>query len=237
MKTVVTISPSYRHLQTFIQHLPSIFEAGGISIYKARNEIKTFEVGGLVFTVKSYKKPHLINKIVYGMFRQSKAKRAFLFAGRLLQSGISTPEPVAYVEQYKAGLLTHSYFVSLFVTDAHILRELHDYQVEGNEVLLKSLAGFTARMHDSRIYPIDYSPGNVLFDLYDGQFKFTLLDINRMKFCHVSERMAGRSFRRLCMQRNVLEFIAKEYAVLRGYQPDSFVADVVKHHIGFWKRH
>lgn len=237
MKTVTVISPSHKNVSHFIHSLPDIFHSEGVSIYKARNEIKNFTVGDTVYTVKGYKRPHFVNKIAYGVFRQSKAKRAFLYADRLLSNGVSTPQPVAYIEQYQGGLLMNSYFVSLFSPESHILRELIDIQIAGNEELLVSFAAFTASVHNRNIYPIDYSPGNVLFDRIDGKFHFTLLDINRMKFGSVSRKMAARSFRRLQMNRDILIFIAAEYARLQNYPETDFTNEVLRYHTSFWSKH
>jgi hypothetical protein len=236
MKTVVTIAPAHQQYTSFIHSLPLIFNSEGTSIYKARNEIKNFEIDGKLFTVKGYRRPHIINRIAYGTFRQSKAKRAYDYALRLLKKNISTPEPVAYIEQYECGLLCNSYFVSLFATESHLLRELHDYKVEGNETLLNALAAYTAYIHERDVFPIDYSPGNVLFESEDGKFRFTLLDINRMQFRVVTQKMAARCFRRFTMDQSLISFIAKEYARIRGYEPTAFSCEAIKYHTNFWKR-
>lgn len=236
MKTIIIIAPQYQQLKTFISSLPHDFQSKGTTIYKARNEIKNFEIEGKLLTVKGYKRPHIINQIVYGTFRQSKAKRAYNYALQLREKGISTPEPVAYIEQYKGLLMTNSYFVSLFSPESHILRELSDYKVEGNEELLNALAAYTASMHEKEVYPIDYSPGNVLFEKENGTFRFTLLDINRMKFGIVTERIAAQCFRRFFMDQTLIEFIAREYARLRGFEPSAFAKDAIRYHTGFWKK-
>ena len=237
MKTLLTVSPRYNEISQFIESIPQIFHSQGTLIYKARNEIKNFEVDGLRLTVKHYKKPHIINQIAYSSLRQSKAKRAYFYAQRLIETGIKTPEPVAYIEQYSNGLLTNAYFVSLFETYPHILRELWGYSVEGNEPLLTALASYTANMHNKNIYPVDYSPGNVLFDNQGEGYQFSLLDINRMRFRPVSKVMAARGFRRFHVQPDVLKAIAGEYARLRGYDIPSFVMQTLHHYNAFWKRH
>ena len=73
----IIINPTYQHLTKFIESLPQIFEYQGNSIYKARNEIKTFVVDGTTINVKSYQKPILINRIAYTFFRKTKAERAY----------------------------------------------------------------------------------------------------------------------------------------------------------------
>jgi hypothetical protein len=42
--------------------------------------------------------PHLINKIVYKKFRKSKARRSYEYATLLLDKGIGTPQPIAFLE-------------------------------------------------------------------------------------------------------------------------------------------
>lgn len=235
MKTVITISPDYQHISSFINTISQNFQSQGTTIYKARNEIKNFDIDNQTFTVKKYKRPHIINQIAYGTFRQSKAQRAYSYAFLLLNKGINTPVPVAYIEQYHGFLMTDSYFISLFSPESHILRELSDYTVEGNENFLKALAAYTASIHEQEIYPVDYSPGNVLFENTNGTFRFTLLDINRMKFGFVTKEMAVRCFRRFFMDQSLIEFIAAEYARLRGFDPAVFVKSALKHHSHFWK--
>jgi hypothetical protein len=237
MNTRITVSPRYNEISQFIHSIPQIFHSQGITIYKARNEIKKFEVNGVQLTVKKYQKPHIINQIAYGIFRQSKAKRAYLYAHRLLETGIATPEPIAYIEQRYGWLLINAYFVSIFEDYPHILRELHDYTVKGNEPLLKAFASYTANMHSKDIYPVDYSPGNVLFDQQEDTFHFTLLDINRMRFEPVNQEMAACGFRRLHVKPEVLIAIATEYAKLRGYCIHSFVEQTQYYHTKFWKKH
>ena len=46
------------------------------------------------FVVKSFHRPNLINRFVYGIFRPSKAKRSYIHAGMFLEIGVGTPRPV-----------------------------------------------------------------------------------------------------------------------------------------------
>ena len=63
----------------------------GKTIYKARNEIKVFEVDGVELNVKRYRVPLLINRVIYRFFRQPKAVRAYEYALRLVAKGFETP--------------------------------------------------------------------------------------------------------------------------------------------------
>ena len=62
-----------------------------------RNKIKLFELEGKTINIKSFKIPNLINKIAYKYFRKSKARRSFEFANHLLDNGLGTPKPTAYL--------------------------------------------------------------------------------------------------------------------------------------------
>ncbi len=65
-----------------------------------RNKIKLFELEGKTINIKSFKIPHLINKIAYKYFRKSKARRSYEYANRLIENGIGTPQPIAYAENF-----------------------------------------------------------------------------------------------------------------------------------------
>ena len=56
--------------KSFLLDIENHFNTSSNSIHKARNEIKIIDE----FVVKSFKIPHIINKIAYTFFRDSKAK-------------------------------------------------------------------------------------------------------------------------------------------------------------------
>jgi len=95
------INPKYKELESFLKELPANFDHSGELIYEGRNTIRTFYVKGYLLNVKSFKIPHLINKIAYAWLRGSKAKHSYLYAMKLIKKGASTPEPVACVEVLK----------------------------------------------------------------------------------------------------------------------------------------
>ena len=58
---------------------------------------------------KSFKKPNFFNRIVYSFFRDSKAKKSYMYAKKI---GHFTPKPIGYIEFYENKLLSESFFVS-----------------------------------------------------------------------------------------------------------------------------
>ena len=62
------------------------------------------------------------------------------------------------------------------------LYEFGDADIEECKDVVKAFAQYTARLHEAGILHRDYSPGNILFDKIDGEYQFSLVDINRMSF-------------------------------------------------------
>ena len=220
MKTVV-IHPDYACFSEFINCLPEIFNTEGKRIFKQRNELKIFERTGLEFVVKSYKIPHIINKIAYSFLRDSKAKRSFRYATILLNKGIQTPTPVAYIEIRKYGLLFNSFFISIKSRLDREIREISD-SPDSPEVysVLTELARFTADLHNHGVFHQDYSPGNILFGKTGGHYDFELVDLNRIRFCKVTMKMGCKDLRRLYVVKDHFVFLARQYAQQRGFDPD-----------------
>ncbi|MGC9150269.1 MAG: lipopolysaccharide kinase InaA family protein [Microbacter sp.] len=236
MTTKIIVSPTHQSLHAFLTNIPNTFPVQGKTIYKARNEIKLMKINGELLVVKSYKQPHFINRIAYGLLRKSKAHRAFEYAQRLIDKQINTPFPIAYIEQRTMGLLTNSYFISAFCPYTHLLRELWDYASPDKHELIQSFAIFTTYLHSRNIYPVDYSPGNILFEKGVDGFQFSLIDINRMRFTEVSPRMAAFGFRRLRVDESTLTEIAETYANLRSIEKEKFIQKTLRFHRQFWKK-
>jgi tRNA A-37 threonylcarbamoyl transferase component Bud32 len=209
----VVINPKYKFLDSFIRNIPTVFEKEGELIYEARNKLKSYDIQGVKIIVKSYKKPHFINRIAYTIIRPSKAKRAYEYAFKLLDKGIQTPEPIAYIEINKNGLLETSYYISIFEKDYNYIRSYMSNHAKDDNLLLE-LAKFICLLHEKGILFLDMSPGNILYKKNNDLYDFCLVDINRMKFMKsipLSRRY--KSFKRLSNNTEILTIVAKEYAV------------------------
>ena len=212
------INPKYNLLSKFVNELPESFATNGEVIYQDRNIVKRFQVQGFDVVVKSFRKPIFVNRIAYTFLRKSKAQRSYEYGLEILKRGFDSPEPIAFLELYQNGLLSRSYFVSIFKAGTETVRQLMEGKVAGNEVLLTAFAKFTAEIHKAEILHIDYSPGNILYKTNEnGDFEFSLIDINRLKFKSVNQEVAVVNLSRLCTSREVLSFIARSYANFRGW--------------------
>ncbi len=180
-----------------------------------RNVIKIIEINGHRYNIKGFKIPNLVNKIAYRFFRSSKAERSFLYAHKLLESGILTPYPEAFVEKTSLLFFGRSYYVSKQLNYDFTIRKLIDEpDFEDYDNILRQFTKFTFDLHEKGIQFLDHSPGNTLIKQNGNSYTFYLVDLNRMAFKTLSfdERVAN--FARLSPTGYMLDVISDEYAKL-----------------------
>ncbi len=241
MSNALRINPKYAHLRNYIASLPTFFEDEGTYIYGGRrNLIKCFTApDGTVVNVKRFCQPRLFNRLVYSYgIRQPKGQRAFDYPARLLDKGIETPEAVAYIEERNVlGLLGQCYFVSIQCSYAHRLYEMQQATPSVYEPLAEALAVYTANMHNQGVLHLDFSPGNVLWDIVDGHYRFSVVDINRMHFGMVSMEKGCKSFARLWGPKRFMQLLVRRYAMLRDFNPDQAETILMCERKAFWMRY
>ncbi len=182
-----------------------------------RNKIKLFDLEEKTINIKSFKIPHLINKIAYKYFRKSKARRSYEFANKLLENGIGTPQPIAYAENFKFSGLENSYYISEHLEAELTFRELVlDPEYPDHNNILRQFTQFTFDLHEKGIEFLDHSPGNTLIKKSSkNQYEFFLVDLNRMNFHNVMDFDARmKNFHRLTPKIEMLAVMSQEYAKL-----------------------
>ena len=220
MRTYV-IHKDFSDIKDFILSIPSKFEKGeGKVIYKGRNELREFECNGKCLVVKSYKKPNIANKFIYGIFRPSKAKRSYDNALKLIEIGVGTPFPVAYINVRSCLLFDKSYFISLKSECSHVYKELIFNKFEEEELVMREIGRITAIMHNKGYAHRDYGCGNILFEKNGNGVKIDLVDLNRMYIGPVDIKFGCRNFERIPANEKMQEYMAQEYAKLRNFNPD-----------------
>ena len=230
----IIVNPAYKVLKSFIANIPDRFEKEGELVYIARNQLRHFSVEGYDVIVKRYKEPHIINRIAYTYFRPSKAKRAYEYAFKLLELGVDSPAPIAYIEQYKFGLLTHGYFISIYEKNYSVIRDFMS-GIQTDDLLLKALSVYIAGIHNKGVLHLDMSPGNILYFKEATNYHFTLIDINRMQFLpSVSKVKRFKSFKRLAENEKVLTTIAKLYAEASNLNVTETVTEINRYSTKFF---
>lgn len=221
MKTTCVIHPDYQHLRSRILDIPRRFPHEGTLVYQARNTLKAITVDGITLNVKSYRPPHLVNRVAYAYLRPTKAERSYRYAQLLLSRGIPTPRPVAYIVQRDTLGVTHSYYISLQLHDVFEFRDLRRLNPPDLEPILLAFTRFTHHLHQLGIHFIDHSPGNTLIHREpDGTYTFYLVDLNRLRLRHLTPLQGLRNFRLLNATPPMIRVIATEYARLTRQDPD-----------------
>lgn len=234
------INPKYHLMRPWLERLPEQFEQLGEVIYDKRNQLRVIEApDGTLVNVKRYCVPSQPNRLVYSLgIRQPKGLRAFLYPTRLIERGIDTPEPIAYIEQRNSyGLLDECYFVSIQSPLRHTLYEFGNAQEGTYEEMARELARFTAMMHEREVLHLDYSPGNILWDKDEDGYHFAVVDINRMRFGKVDIKDGCASLRRLWGPKRFIELIARRYADARGFDENRAVRLTMQARTAFWTRY
>ncbi|WP_269235332.1 Kdo domain containing protein [Flavobacterium flavigenum] len=184
-----------------------------------RNKIKLFVLDKITVNVKSFKVPNLINQIVYAYFRPSKARRSYEFANILLEKGILTPQPIAYIENFTIFGLEKSYYISEHLNCDLTYRELvENPDFPDHENILRQFTKFSYDLHEKGVEFLDHSPGNTLIvKKSESKYDFYLVDLNRMKFHNQLDfhsRMKNLS--KITPKKEMVAVMSNEYARLSG---------------------
>ncbi|CAL67243.1 lipopolysaccharide kinase InaA family protein [Christiangramia forsetii] len=211
----IIISSKYEFEKAEITRLINNFNAEGEILFKSRNKIKLFEVGGRTINIKSFKVPNAVNKIAYKFFRKSKAERSFTYAQILEKKGVGTPLPIGYAEETRSFSFGKSFYISEQINAELTFRELvTNPKYPDHENILRAFTRFTFELHEKEIQFLDHSPGNTLIQKHGDVYSFFLVDLNRMNFKKLTfdERMLN--FSRLTPQKEMVAVMASEYSQL-----------------------
>lgn len=233
----IVVSPKYEHLRSWIETIPQLFSTMGEVIYDARNQIRVAKApDGTIVNIKRYHTPAFANRVIYSYFRKPKAERAYRNALLLSDKGIATPTPIGYI-LCGNHLLAESFLITLQSPLKRNFYEFRHHTLEGYEGIIQRFALFTAEMHKKEILHLDYSPGNILFDvLPNGEVVFALVDINRMRIGHpISQKQACRSFRRLWGEQDFFELLGKEYARAQDWNEQQTCERIIHYWKQFWR--
>ncbi|MEQ3655783.1 MAG: lipopolysaccharide kinase InaA family protein [Dokdonia sp.] len=220
----IRFAQKYKANANAIKAMLAHFDREGTTFDKgARNTIKVFDLNGQSVNIKSFKKPNIVNKIVYRFFRTSKARRSFEYANILIEKGIGTPHPVAYAETTTSLFFGESYYISEHIDYDLTYRELiRDSKYAGNPDILAAFAAFTFKLHQQGVHFKDHSPGNTLIQILDHGYAFYLVDLNRMEFGRMTFEQRMKNFERLSRYESHVRIMAKAYAA-QSNEPEAVV--------------
>ena len=212
--------------------LENFDKSGTFVVPEGRNKIKKFLIKKdgkeEEINIKNFAKKNIISQIIYKYFRDSKAKRSYEYAKRLLEKNIKTPNPIAYFDNFinKETKEKKSFYISEELKYEFTCREVFWDEKPPAEIeevflnekgkIIKEFVKFTFDLHEKGIKFEDFSPGNVLIRREkNGEYGFYLVDLNRMTFdknMGLWERMKNVS--KMIEFKKYAEEFSKEYAKL-----------------------
>ena len=179
-------------------------------IWDKRNKIKILDFHTERITIKSFKIPHMINRIAYTFFRDSKAKKSYLHS---LKIADFVPKAIGYAIFKKYGLHYDSYFLSAYYAYDFTIREvLTQSDFPDREIIFDAFAAFTYALHEAQAEHLDYSPGNILIKKLSDGYEFKTIDVNRMKFRVLTSEERVSNFSKLWAEDADLQLIIQSYA-------------------------
>ena len=177
----IILNPKYEHLRGYLMHLEEHFNDEGHEIHSGRNVIRTLQVDGLTLCVKRYAPPSLRRRVQQILYKSDKAKLAYVRPMLLRERGFESPESIASVV-YKHGLLRiTTYFVCLKSAYRYNMGHANEVETQEQNELIRHFAHFAARLHEGGFLHRDFSSTNILYDVIDGRYHFSLIDTNSMK--------------------------------------------------------
>jgi hypothetical protein len=224
----ITIHPKYKNQEeAILQLVKTFFGEGDLVVKGSRNTIKTNFLGTEKVSIKFFQKPGIFKSLIYSFFRSTKAKRSFDYANYLLEHGIPTPFPVAFIEERNSlGLLGESFYICHQLEYDFTIRELiHDPLFPERKQVLEQFTEFTFKMHEANVNFLDHSPGNTLIvSKGNSNYDFFLVDLNRMKFENLSMEQRMDNFKKMWLSKGMVQIIAKKYAQLSNEPEDKLLS-------------
>lgn len=194
--------------------------AGARVIYAGRNRLYTVTLSdGTEVCVKDFKRAGLVKGIIYGFFRDSKARRSFDNARRLLGMGFDTPAPLGWcVTHTRAGLLDRAYYICEYRRDVAETRCWENWP--DRDAFVDALGREMAALFRAGVLFEDFSPGNVMYArAADGGYRFCYVDVNRTRFDRHSRRQLMTMFRRINIVEDETARLARATARALGEDP------------------
>ena len=156
----------------------------------------------------------------YDFNRGSKAARSFQAARFLCKHGVSTPEPLAFVERWDGQQLVESYYLSEFVEGLTSFRDLlRTIFKDGHSIcslvsLLEKVGTSMRKMHDAGFYHRDL--GNQNMELTPGHDDMPgdvyFVDLNRHRIRdQMTVKDRALDFARLDVPSGFLEILVQAY--------------------------
>jgi len=222
-RIVIKINPEFRTLNKFINELEENFEKGGDTIKNHRNIIKIFNWNDTLVCVKNFGRLTLFNRWAYGTFRESKAKRSYDYALKLIDLGINSPSPIAYIDKFsKNNVLQYSSYICIYEDKTEVLENIIKSKLYSDKDK-KSIISQYIKLIDSKflkngITSRDFNSGNALVtNKENGEYDFSFVDLNRLEFKkECKKKYIYKMLSNISFDDTIIKYISEVYAKLNN---------------------
>jgi len=175
-KIVLLKSPAYRgvfdrrfaaaeSMPEFVHAVDALMQGGQVLKNDPASFVSRVLWNGQDVVIKRYNHRGLWHSLRHTI-KGSRAKRNWRHGQRLLSLQIATPEPLAYVDQYRGPLLWQSYFIARFVAGLQVHQILRDPSVAAaqKQQVHDQVLDLLRRMAEHGISHGDTKHTNILYD-------------------------------------------------------------------------
>jgi len=185
-------------------------------ILGGRNELYKLEHQGIQIAVKRFANKGVWKKFSYRIV-QSKARRSYWHSLDLIKAGISSPQPIAWLEIWSGMWLQESYYLCEYVEVRHDATDKGLRCDSGlGSLKLDLISQSIAKMHEADLVHLDLNCGNWLYTQnIEGAWDVQLVDNNRMRKVAVSHSKGASHFVHLQFPEAEMRHLLTEYAKAR----------------------
>jgi tRNA A-37 threonylcarbamoyl transferase component Bud32 len=175
--------------QSLLQCKP-LPEAPGLRVYRERpnvvREVRLPPELGLPWMCAVVKRFgwHGIQHYLSSPLKRSRAMKAYRTACHLLAHGLETPTPLGVLEERRWGFVQYNVYVTAALPDVITLQEYCATLPDGPaglEEVVRLVAAYLRRMHDSGLWHRDMVTSNLLLTGAPGNRQVSLVDLNRAR--------------------------------------------------------
>lgn len=170
----------------------------------------------LPVAIKSFSPSWLANRGPRG----SRGRRSFRTALRLVEHGVGTPAPLAYLDRWQGGRLIESHYVCRYHERAVTFREELNRLFRDDPLsrrimaLMQAVAAEVARMHDAGVWHLDLGNQNILLTRADDDTwtDVRFIDLDRARVLDRLElRHRARDISRIALPSGFLRIFRQMY--------------------------
>jgi len=215
--------PDFEYFKQGLVNLKKEFLKDGYVLHNARNVLKKFTSDDFPelkssIVVKSFKVPHLLNRVVYTFFRKSKARRSFENSQLVLAAGFLVPKPLAFIEYRESGLLKESFFISENIEFDGTLSQVKKQKLFEWDEVLPLVVEQACKLCEKNILHKDFSPGNILVKHAENKFQFYFVDLNRLKYGEISKKQSLLNLLRLAHDERSVSLVIESFCNVSGME-------------------